>query len=130
MIPDGAPEDFGVFWEALELVKDRYVDTSQLGDENLTWGAIRGMVDALGDTGHTAFLTPDEVLAQSDQLSGRVSGIGIMVDTRAGIPLVISVFDGSPADRAGLRAGDLITSVDGADDRAADRGPDHRPGAR
>jgi carboxyl-terminal processing protease len=113
LIPEGAPADFGVFWEALELVQDRYVDTTKLGDENLTWGAIRGMVDALGDTGHTAFLTPDEVLAQTDQLTGRISGIGIMVDTRAGSPLVISVFDGSPADRAGLRAGDLITSVDG-----------------
>jgi carboxyl-terminal processing protease len=113
VIPDGAPEDFGVFWEALELVKDRYVDPDRLGDENLTWGAIRGLVDALGDTGHTAFLTPDEVLAQSDQLTGRISGIGIMVDARAGVPLVISVFDGSPADEAGLRAGDLITSVDG-----------------
>ncbi|MCY7419206.1 MAG: S41 family peptidase [Chloroflexi bacterium] len=113
VVPDGAPEDFGVFWEALKVVQDRFVDPSKLSDENLTWGAIRGMVDALGDTGHTTFLTPDEVQAQSEQLSGRISGIGIMVDTRAGTPLIISVFDGSPADKAGLRAGDLITSVDG-----------------
>ncbi len=113
VIPADAPADFGVFWEALQLVKDRYVDTSKLGDENLTWGAIRGMVDSLGDTGHTVFLTPDEVQAQTEQLSGRISGIGIMVDTRSGVPLIISVFDGSPADKAGLRAGDLIISVDG-----------------
>ncbi len=112
-VPDNAPEDFGVFWEALRLVQDRYVDPTRLGDQNLTWGAIRGMVDALGDTGHTAFLTPDEVRAQSDQLTGRISGIGVMVDARSGVPLIISVFDGSPADAAGLRAGDLITSVDG-----------------
>ena len=64
VVPDGAPEDFGVFWEALKLVQDRYVDPSQLGDENLTWGAIRGMVEALGDTGHTVFLTPDQVQAE------------------------------------------------------------------
>ncbi len=113
VVPDGAPKDFGVFWEALKLVEDRFVDPSKLGDESLTWGAIRGMVDSLGDTGHTVFLTPDQVQAQSDQMSGRISGIGIMVDTRAGAPLIISVFDGSPADKAGLRAGDLITSVDG-----------------
>ena len=81
--------------------------------QNLTWGAIRGMVESLGDTGHTVFLTPEQVQAESDQMSGRISGIGIMVDTRAGQPLIISVFDGSPADQAGLRAGDLITSVDG-----------------
>ena len=72
----GAPEDFGVFWEALKLVQDRYVDPSKLGDENLTWGAIRGMVESLGDTGHTVFLTPDQVQAESDQVSGRISGIG------------------------------------------------------
>jgi carboxyl-terminal processing protease len=113
VVPEGAPEDFGVFWEALKLVQDRYVDPSKLGDENLTRGAIRGMVEALGDTGHTVFLTPEQVQAESDQLSGRISGIGIMVDTRAGQPLIISVFGGSPADKAGLRAGDLITSVDG-----------------
>jgi carboxyl-terminal processing protease len=113
VIPADAPADFGVFWQALQLVKDKYVDTSKLGDENLTWGAIRGMVESLGDTGHTVFLTPDEVQAQTEQLSGRVSGIGIMVDTRSGVPLIISVFDGSPADKAGLRAGDLIVSVDG-----------------
>ena len=113
VVPADAPEDFGVFWEALQLVKDKYVDTSKLGDENLTRGAIRGMVESLGDTGHTVFLTPEEVQAQNDQLSGRISGIGIMVDTRSGMPLIISVFDGSPADKVGLRAGDLIISVDG-----------------
>jgi carboxyl-terminal processing protease len=113
VVPSGAPEDFGVFWEALQLIKDRYVDPSKLGDENLTWGAIRGMVDSLGDTGHTVFLTPDEVQAQNDQLTGHISGIGIIVDTRAGMPLIVSVIDGSPADAAGLHPGDLITSVDG-----------------
>lgn len=113
IVPEGAPEDFGVFWEALKLVQDRYVDPSKLGDQNLTWGAIRGMVEALGDTGHTVFLTPDQVQSESDQVSGRISGVGIMVDTRGGQPLITSVFDGSPADQAGLRSGDLITSVDG-----------------
>ena len=112
-MPSGAPEDFGVFWEALKLIQDRYVDPGKLGGENLTWGAIRGMVDALGDTGHTVFLTPEQVQAESDQVTGQISGIGIMVDTRARQPLIISVFHGSPADKAGLRAGDLITSVDG-----------------
>ena len=113
VVPDGVPEDFGVFWEALKLVQDRYVDPGKLDDQNLTWGAIRGMVDALGDSGHTVFLTPEQVQAESDQLSGRLSGIGVMVDTRAGQPLIISVFDGSPAEKAGLRPGDVITSVDG-----------------
>lgn len=114
LVPNGAPEDFGVFWEALQLVKDHYVDTSKLSDENLTWGAIRGMVDALGDTGHTVFMTPQDVQAQTEQLTGKISGIGIMVDTRADSPVIIAVFDGGPAAKAGLKAGDTIISVDGA----------------
>jgi carboxyl-terminal processing protease len=112
-MPDFAPADFDVYWEALGAVKDRFVDRSKLSDENLTWGSIRGMVDALGDSGHTVFLTPDEVEAEQQALDGRIVGIGIEVDLRGGIPLIVSVFDGTPADRAGLLPGDLILAVDG-----------------
>jgi carboxyl-terminal processing protease len=48
-----------------------------------------------------------------DALEGRVLGIGVVLDQRAAAPLVISVIDGSPADRAGLRSGDVIVAVDG-----------------
>ncbi len=70
------------------------------------------MVEALGDEGHTEYLTPDEYAATQDALEGRVIGIGVVLDQRSRLPLVISVIDGSPADRAGLRAGDVISSVD------------------
>lgn len=117
-IPVDAPADFDVYWEALQLVRDQFVDPSKLGDQNLTWGSIRGMVQALGDTGHTTFLSPDEVKAEQDALSGTISGIGVIIDQRGGIPAVVSVFDGGPADRAGVRVGDIILEVDG---RATDR---------
>jgi carboxyl-terminal processing protease len=107
------PADFALFWEALRIVRENYVDDGVLTDENLTRGAIRGMVDALGDTGHTVYLTPEEVQAEIDALDGRVIGIGVSVDTRGGVPLIIAVFPGSPADAAGLHAGDIIESVDG-----------------
>jgi carboxyl-terminal processing protease len=110
---DAAPTDFELFWEALQVIRENYVDDDALTDENLTRGAIRGMVEALGDTGHTVYLTPDEVQAEIDALDGRVIGIGVSVDTRSGAPLIIAVFPGSPADDAGVRVGDLIESVDG-----------------
>lgn len=110
---EATPEDFALFWEALRIVRENYVDEGALTDENLTRGAIRGMVEALGDTGHTVYLTPEEVQAEIDALDGRVIGIGVSVDTRGGAPLIIAVFPGSPAAEAGLRAGDVIESVDG-----------------
>jgi carboxyl-terminal processing protease len=99
--------------EALEVIVERYVDEEALVTEDLTAGAIRGIVEALGDEGHTEYLTPVEHAAAMDALEGRVTGIGVVLDQRSEAPSVISVIDGSPADRAGLRSGDVIGSVDG-----------------
>jgi carboxyl-terminal processing protease len=99
--------------EALAILGERFVDAAALDTETLTAGAIRGMLEALGDEGHTEYLSPDELEAARDALDGRVMGIGVILDQRASAPLVISVIDGSPADRAGLRTGDLIVEVDG-----------------
>jgi carboxyl-terminal processing protease len=112
--PVEMPASFGVFWEALRLVRERFVDEAVLDDETLTWGAIRGMVQSLGDSGHTVFLTPDEVESEEGALDGRIVGIGVVVDQRGGGPTVVSVLDGSPADRAGVRIGDVLLAVDGA----------------
>jgi len=112
-IPAGAPDDFGLFWEALQVIQERYVDRSALDDTSLTYGAIRGMVESLGDTGHTEFLTPDEVQAQQDSLSGTLTGIGVMLGERGGRPVVMSVISGTPAEAAGVRSGDVILAIDG-----------------
>ena len=112
-VPPFAPADFGVFWQALKLTQDNFVDTGKLTDQNLTWGAIRGMIDALGDTGHSVFLTPDELKAEQASLQGKLTGVGVIVDQRSGAPVVVSVIDGSPAAAAGIRPGDTIVAVDG-----------------
>lgn len=101
--------------EVLELLEERYVDDEVLTTDNLSVGAIRGIVDALGDDGHTQYLTEEEYKAEQAILEGRVAGIGVVLDQRSSAPLVISVVDGSPADRAGLRAGDIIATVDGVE---------------
>jgi carboxyl-terminal processing protease len=98
--------------EALRILGDHYVDEDALTTPDLTAGAIRGMLEALGDEGHTEYLTAEEYAAEQDALEGRVLGIGVVLDQRSRAPLVISVIDGSPADRVGLRAGDVISSVD------------------
>lgn len=111
--PPDLPAEFDVVWQALRIIRDEYVDPSAVDAGTLAQGAVRGIVEALGDTGHTIYLTPEEVEVEADALDGKVTGIGVLVDDRSGVPLIISVIDGSPADEAGLRAGDLILAVDG-----------------
>jgi carboxyl-terminal processing protease len=112
---EGEPEQFGVFWEAWDTVHRNFVDQDALDTTVLTYGAIRGMVQALGDEGHTAFLTPEERERQQTELAGTFSGIGAQLGIREQLPVIIAPFDGSPAAEAGVKAGDIILRVDGQD---------------
>jgi carboxyl-terminal processing protease len=111
----GAPvDDFGLIREAWDTIHQNYVDADGLDDRELAYGAIDGMTEAVGDTGHTTFMTPEERATRNSALSGSYVGIGVEVDTTPeGLPLVVGVFRGSPADEAGLKAGDVIVGVDG-----------------
>jgi carboxyl-terminal processing protease len=106
-------KDFTVYEQALQDIRDHYVGRSQVTDQQLLYGSISGMVDSLGDTNHTRFLTPDEYQQMTSQLSGKVAGIGILVSQTNGELIVSRVISGSPAEKAGMKAGDNITAVDG-----------------
>jgi carboxyl-terminal processing protease len=117
-VPPDAPADIGLLWEALKIVREHYVDRTALDpSSNLTYGMLDGLVRALGDPGHSSFLTPDQVKAAAEDLVGSFSGIGAFLGERGGGPVIISVISGAPADMAGLRSGDRIIAVDG---KAAD----------
>jgi carboxyl-terminal processing protease len=117
-VPPDAPADIGLLWEALTLVRQHYVDRTALDpSSNLTYGMLDGLIRALGDPGHSSFLTPDQVKAAAEDLVGSFSGIGAFLGERGGGPIIISVISGTPADKAGLRSGDRIIAVDG---KAAD----------
>jgi len=113
-VPPDAPADIGLLWEAIDIIRDNYVDRSVLEPtSNLTYGMLDGLVRALGDAGHSGFMTPDQVRQASEDLSGSFSGIGAFLGERGGAPIIVSVISGSPADRAGLRSGDAIIEIDG-----------------
>ncbi|MCB0013938.1 MAG: hypothetical protein KDE34_18620, partial [Anaerolineales bacterium] len=83
--------------EAWQTIQDNYVDQAVLTDETLTYGAIDGIVQALGDTGHSRFLTPAMVAAQHEYTSGEFEGIGAYVESQDGIVVIVSPIDNSPA---------------------------------
>ena len=114
--PSPAPQDkeFALIREAWDTLHKQYVARAELDDQALAWGSIKGMTQAVGDTGHTSFMTPAERAANAAGLSGSYVGIGVKVDTAEdGRPLIITVFKDSPAEKAGLLAGDIVVSVDG-----------------
>ncbi len=115
--PTGAPSEevastFRPFWEAWNLVQSRYVDEARTQPEEMTYGAIRGMLQSLGDEGHTRFLTPEEREFHQTAISGSFAGIGATVGERDGNIVIVAPMDGSPAEAAGLQPGDIILAVD------------------
>ena len=110
--PDGADlpwQDARLMAEVIERVKEEYVDP--VDDHELMQHAIRGMVANLD--AHSSFLEEDELEDLMVSSEGNYSGIGIEVSYEDGLIVVVAPFEGSPAERAGLRTGDVIVAVDG-----------------
>jgi carboxyl-terminal processing protease len=105
--------EFQTLQQTWDLIHSDYIDESSIDDTALIYGAAAGMVDALGDTGHSTFLTPDEAQAFQESSRGELIGIGIQVDYTTGRPVVVSPIDGSPAKEAGVQSDDVVTAVDG-----------------
>jgi carboxyl-terminal processing protease len=102
--------------QAYQIIRKNYVDRSAVQQSQLEYGAISGMVDALGDTGHSRFLTPQMVKSENDFTKGSFEGIGAEVTQNSnGQTIIVAPFDGSPAKAAGVKAGDIIVKVDGMD---------------
>ncbi|HET7035044.1 MAG TPA: S41 family peptidase [Thermomicrobiaceae bacterium] len=101
------------FEEAWSLVHEKYVDTSAINDPKLINGAISGMLDALGDTGHTRYLSPDDLKAHQESLSGSFVGVGIQIQQENDQVVVVAPIADSPAFKAGVQANDILTKIDG-----------------
>jgi carboxyl-terminal processing protease len=111
--PAGLGTTFDPFWEAWHLVQDHYVDRNMIQPERMTHGAIEGMLASLGDTGHTTFLTAQELKDLENNLKGELEGIGASMTFRERRPTVMQTLPGSPAREAGIQPGDVLVEVDG-----------------
>jgi carboxyl-terminal processing protease len=114
-ISSNAKAEFGLIAEAWNTIQGYYVDRAAIKPRPLTYGAISGMVDALGDTGHSTFLSPDMIKEQEEFTKGKYKGIGAEVRMKGEHVVIVAPFDGSPAQKAGLRPGDIIIGVNGED---------------
>jgi len=113
--PAKLEHEFRLIAQAWGLIERHYVDRSALKPTEMTYGAISGLVDSLGDYGHSTFLSPKmlEELKQSQE--GKLQGIGVEIQMKGDRVVVVAPLDGSPAQRADLRPGDAILKVNGAD---------------
>jgi carboxyl-terminal processing protease len=113
-------ESLTLYAEALDTVREDYVDREAVDSKKQTYGAIEGMLDTLGDEGHTRFLTPEEREQNREGLSGTYVGIGIQLEEEDGEVVVTAPIEGSPAERAGIEAGDVVVAVNGESVRGED----------
>jgi carboxyl-terminal processing protease len=109
------PADLEAFWTVWNLIDEKYVPASstvEVTDEFRIQGAIQGMVDSLGDP-YSRFLIPEEHKDFNESISGNFSGVGMEVGKKDSVITVISPLKDTPAEKAGIKAGDIILKIDG-----------------
>jgi len=104
---------FAPFWEAWNIVHTQYVE-QPVDDLVLMQGAIRGMMEALGDE-QTFYMDPELYENETLSLQGEYEGIGAYVDMEGEYLTIVSPIAGSPAELAGLHPGDKVIAIDGED---------------
>lgn len=103
--------NFDMFWKVWDTLEKKYVDQKKLDQKKMYYGAIKGMVSSIEDP-YTFFLTPTENKQSKDDLGGRFEGIGAQLGLKDNRVVVVAPLKNSPAEKAGLRAGDIIVKVD------------------
>jgi carboxyl-terminal processing protease len=103
--------DFAVFWDAWNVISQSYVGIEPLDFQAMVHGAVDGMVGSLGDP-YTAFLSAEDTKIFLQDIEGSFSGVGMEIGIRDDRLQVIAPLEGTPAEKAGLRAGDYIVHID------------------
>lgn len=105
--------DFGSFWKAWNVLNERYVPThgtTTPDNQAKVYGAIEGLAASYGDP-YTVFFPPAPAQAFKDQISGSFEGVGMEVDVKDGVLTVVAPLKGTPAYKAGIKAGDKILGI-------------------
>lgn len=106
-------ESVELYAKALNIVKEDYVGREDVDPKKQTYSAIKGMLGSLDDGGHSRFLTPEETENYREVLSSKYVGIGIRLEDKDDEVVVLNTIEGSPAEEAGIKPGDVLVAVDG-----------------
>lgn len=102
--------DFDLYWEVWDLLKSDYVNKDSLADKQLFYGSLEGLVSSLDDP-YSEFMDPQENKQFEEDMSGTFEGIGAEIGIRDDLLTVISPIEGTPAQKAGIMAGDKILEI-------------------
>lgn len=113
-VPQPGTLDFSLFWDAYNKLTQNYISPEKFDEQKIIYGSIEGMTKSLGDP-YTSFFNPKQAKMFKDDLSGSFDGIGAEIGIKKDLLTIISPLDGSPAQRTGLKAGDIIAKINGQD---------------
>jgi carboxyl-terminal processing protease len=106
--------NFDLFWQVWNLAKAKYLYKDDIHDIDLFYGSLAGSIAALKDP-YSVFFNPETADKFTEELSGRFQGIGAEIGIKQNRLTIIAPLPETPADRAGIRAGDKIYAIDGLD---------------
>ncbi len=103
----------GLFWQVWQDLNNNFVYGQQVDEQARVYGAVKGLVESLGDP-FTVFMDPEETKEFQIGLKHELSGIGAQLDQREdGVITVVAPLKDSPAEKAGVRSGDIIYKING-----------------
>lgn len=102
--------DFNTFWETWELIDNNHLKSDEISGKERIYGAIKGLVGSLNDP-YSQFFTPEEAKKFEEDVQGVFSGIGAEIGIRKDQLSIISPLKNSPAEKAGIKAGDMILKI-------------------
>jgi carboxyl-terminal processing protease len=109
--PQITSDQFAPFWKVWNILTDKFVTATTTDTQKRIWGSIQGLASSQGDP-YTVFFPPDENKSFKSDISGNFEGVGMEIGIKDGILTVVTPIKNSPAEKAGVRAGDKIIKID------------------